>query len=165
MKKYLLSSLCVALMVTGCAKTATALFQKDEFYERSLTFSRKADLLNSFETKAIVSATYLSAVSDEYKKMGSVFVVGVYITNDFNDKNRSGLLNPEFALRMDNNISAQTIQPLAKEDPLLKKLPFINNWAKYYLVTFPQSDKPNVELHLLGALGKASMLFPKVDEE
>ncbi|WP_456479305.1 hypothetical protein [Nautilia sp.] len=131
MKKFLLF---LALFLTGCSvKTA---LKQDPVYEKTLTYTQRGQIINSLETKALVDAVYLNPLyKDKFKN--PVFLIGVY--NDFNNT----LVNREF------NITLNSKQPsvtLNKIPPfiLYKHFPFYNEWMKYYIVEFNETQKPYI---------------------
>jgi hypothetical protein len=117
------------------------LFTKDEIYDKSLKNTHKAQLMASFETKALLTATYLNPVFNSRAckqrfhnemKDAEYFFVGVFITNskssEFNTKGYQLTLNGQKPI---------DIQLLSKDDPLRYEMPMMNNWSTYYKVKFP----------------------------
>jgi len=154
-KVLLLSSL---LFVMGCSQKEDGciirdksdfeqLFTKDEIYHKSLVNTQKAQLMASFETKALLTATYLNPVfeSRACKKRfknrmedAEYFFVGIYISNsekhEFNTKGYSLTLNGKKPIE---------IKLLDKNDPLRYEMPMVDNWSTYYKVKFkkiPDND-------------------------
>ncbi|HHS93570.1 MAG TPA: hypothetical protein ENK82_09480 [Campylobacterales bacterium] len=126
------------------------LFSKDEIYHTSLVNTQKAQLIASFETKALLTATYLNPVfstrackKDFVEPMddGEYFFVGVYITdsksNEFNTKGYSLTIN---------GLKPIQITKLDKDDPLRYEMPMVDNWSTYYKVKFKKSPKNNFSL-------------------
>jgi len=116
------------------------LFTKDEIYDKSLKNTHKAQLIASFETKALLTATYLNPVFSQRKckerfthqmKDAEYFFIGVFITNskssEFNTKGYRLTLNGQEPI---------DIQLLDKDDPLRYEMPMMNNWSTYYKVKF-----------------------------
>lgn len=119
------------------------LFTKDDIYHTSLVNTHKAQLIASFETKALLTATYLNPVftEKECKKQfvdtmqdGEYFFVGVYIADsekhEFNTKGYSLTLN---------GLKPLEIKELEKNDPLRYEMPMVDNWSTYYRVKFQKS--------------------------
>ncbi len=141
-KKILLLS--TLLIVIGCGTKEGAnisqLFNKDEIYHISLLNTQKAQLIASFETKALLTATYLNPVftKENCKNFsldmsnGEYFFVGVFIsdskTNHFNDKG--------YSLKL-NGMKPIEIKELKKDDPLKYEMPMVDNWSTYYKVKYP----------------------------
>jgi len=154
-KKILLlsSALGTAFILGGCTikenSNISQLFKKDDIYHISLQNTKKAQLIASLETKALLTATYLNPVytNENCKNLcmsvadAEYFFVGVYLTdsekNEFNNKGYLLTLNGHKPI---------DIKKLEKDDPLRYQMPMVNNWSTYYKVKFP-IVKGN-ELHL-----------------
>jgi len=150
-KILLLSSL---LLVVGCSAKKEEcdvreksdfgqLFTKDEIYHTALINTQKAQLMASFETKALLTATYLNPVFERRncKKRfknnmedAEYFFVGVYIENSkthrFNTKGYSLTLN---------GLKPIEVKELDKDDALRYEMPMVDNWSHYYKVKFKKS--------------------------
>ena len=130
-KKVLL--LASVLVVLGCSQKKDKcgiedksdfeqLFTKDELYHKALINTQKAQLIASFETKALLTATYLNPVfqnrpcKKHFKnelKDGEYFFVGVYIPNsEKNEFNTKG-----YSLTLDGEKPIE-VKKLDKDDPL-----------------------------------------------
>ena len=149
-KTLLLTS---ALILGGCTikenSNISQLFKKDDIYHISLQNTKKAQLIASLETKALLTATYLNPVysNENCKNLcmtvddAEYFFVGVYITdsekNEFNNKGYSLTLNGAKPIE---------IKKLEKDDSLRYQMPMVNNWNSYYKVKFPIVE--GNELHL-----------------
>jgi len=158
-KKLLLLS--AAFLMAGCSAKKEEcnvrdksdfgqLFTKDDIYHNSLVNTQKAQLMASFETKALLTATYLNPVFEarNCKKRfknnmddAEYFFVGVYVTNsehhEFNTKGYSLTLN---------GLKPIEIKMLEKDDPLRYEMPMVDNWSTYYKVKFKKSPKNNFTL-------------------
>ena len=148
-KKLLL--LTSVLLFAGCASKKEEchvreksdfgqLFTKDDIYHKSLVNTQKAQLMASFETKALLTATYLNPVFEErnckkrfINKMqdGEYFFIGIYIANsekhEFNTRGYSLTLN---------GLQPIEINELERDDPLRYEMPMVDNWSTYYKVKF-----------------------------
>ena len=126
------------------------LFTKDEIYDKSLKNTHKAQLMASFETKALLTATYLNPVfaqrncKKRFKnqmKDGEYFFIGVFITNseqsEFNTKGYRLTLNGRPPI---------DIKLLDDNDPLRYEMPMMNNWSTYYKVKFAKVQKEELTL-------------------
>ena len=126
------------------------LFTKDEVYDKSLKNTHKAQLMASFETKALLTATYLNPVfahrncKKRFKnqmKDGEYFFIGVFITNseqsEFNKKGYQLTLNGHLP---------NDIKLLEENDPLRYEMPMMNNWSTYYKVKFPTIEDDKLSL-------------------
>jgi len=149
-KVLLLSSL---FLMGGCTlkenSNISQLFKKDDIYHISLMNTKKAQLIASLETKALLTATYLNPVysHENCKNLcmnvddAEYFFVGVYVTdteiNEFN--NRGYLLTLNGSAPID-------IKELDNNDPLRYQMPMMNNWSTYYKVKFPYVENNQLEL-------------------
>jgi hypothetical protein len=158
-KKLLLLS--AALLIAGCSAKQEEcavretsdfgqLFTKDEIYHISLINTHKAQLMASFETKALLTATYLNPVfrrrdcTRKFKNNvedGEYFFVGVYITNsEENEFDTRG-----YSLTL-NGFTPIEVKKLDKNDPLRYEMPMVDNWSTYYKVKFRKSPKKKLTL-------------------
>ena len=158
-KKLLLLS--TLLLIAGCSAKKEEcqiretsdfgqLFTKDEIYHISLINTHKAQLMASFETKALLTATYLNPVFERREcrrrlnnniEDAEYFFVGVYITNsekhEFNSRGYSLTLN---------GFAPIEVKKLDKNDPLRYEMPMVDNWSTYYKVKFKKSSKKELTL-------------------
>lgn len=149
-KILLISSL---LFTGGCSlkknSNLAQLFTKDDIYHISLQNTQKAQLMASFETKALLTATYLNPVytRENCKNFcmnvedGEYFFVGVYIR----DSKTHHFDNKGYSLRL-NGQKPMEIKKLDKDDPLQYEMPMVNNWSTYYQVKFPKMDKKELTI-------------------
>ncbi len=166
-KKLLLIS--TILILSACSSKESAnisqLFNKDEIYHISLLNTQKAQLIASFETKALLTATYLNPVftTKHCKNFcvdvsgGEYFFVGVYITNsktsEFDKKGYSLTLN---------GMKPIEVKKLDKDDPLRYEMPMVDNWSTYYKVKYPKVKGNKLKLVFESdRFGKDIMIFRK----
>ena len=147
MKKILL--LLLIILFSGCSIKEA--FKHDPFYEKTLKYTQRSQILNSLETKALIDAVYLN---DLYKNkfQNPTFLIGVY--NDFNNK----LENQEFSIYLNN----QKPIKISKNIPnfiLYKHFPFYNSWMSYYIVQFPKTKRPYVLEYKSKDWGEAKLIF------
>ncbi len=126
------------------------LFTKDDIYHNSLVNTQKAQLMASFETKALLTATYLNPVFEtrncEKRFKGNMddaeyFFVGIYLSNtDNHEFNTRG-----YSLTL-NGLQPIEIEELDKDDPLRYEMPMVDNWSTYYKVKFKKSFKNDFSL-------------------
>jgi hypothetical protein len=136
---YLLIIAFFTLIGCGNKNLDYNLIKQDKSRENNLLYTKKATLLNSLETKAIINATFLSQLyKDRYKKDLDIFLIGVYLDDDFNDKSKYGLNNPFYKLSSDGG-KIISIREVKEDDIEYKEFPFTNNWAHYYVVSFSKS--------------------------
>lgn len=166
-----------AFVLGGCGSTmqeeansAFKMFNKDQFYEKALIQTKSSQIINSLETKAKISATYLNKIDSKYVD-GEYFFVGVYIVNDDDDGKKSGLANKRFRLYINNTdkkaeksaqIEAEVVELLRNDDDAVRKMPHTENWSRYYIVKFPTQKTPSLTMEYKSEYGKAVLLFPKI---
>jgi hypothetical protein len=170
-----------ALVMLGCSakkdKCGTReysdfgqLFTKDEIYDKSLKNTHKAQLMASFETKALLTATYLNPVfaqrncKKRFKnqmKDGEYFFIGVFITNsEQSEFNKKGYL-----LTLNGHLPSD-IKLLDENDPLRYEMPMMNNWSTYYKVKFPTVKKQELKLVFENnRFGKDMLTYQKEKKE
>ncbi|MDD3465790.1 MAG: hypothetical protein PHE67_01480 [Campylobacterales bacterium] len=178
--------LAFALAFGGCASyNAFDMFKKDEGYEKALLNTKNAQLSNSFETKIKLTATYLNPLFPQTYKDAEYFFVGVFIPQDYDDSNKAGLFNKDYNLTIKTKeikestlgaplkpaqyLPAVKIEEIVKKDEseLYKKMPHVDNWSRYYVVSFPkQEGNEAVTLKLQSAIfGESLVVFPRVGLE
>jgi len=150
-----------ALVIFGCSQKQeecstqeksdfAQLFNKDEIYHTALVNTQKAQLIASFETKALLTATYLNPVFEKrvckkrFKNQmqdAEYFFVGVFIAdsdeNKFNTKGYSLTLN---------GVQPIEVTPLDEDDPLMYEMPMVDHWSTYYKVKFKKTAKESFSL-------------------
>jgi len=151
--------------VPNDATSALKMFNKDNFYDSALKYTKSAQIINSFETKAKISATYLSKIEQDKYGTGEQFLVGIYIVNDDEEPKKAGLNNKNFTLSMGANGSKfepKSVKELKNEDELVRRIPHSDNWSRYYIVEFPAQKSQTLTLHYSHAqFGEATLNFAK----
>jgi hypothetical protein len=138
--------LTIIFFTFGCSFKEPFL-EQDKVLQNSLTWTRKGEIYNSLEIKASIFATYLNPLGKAKSNHDEEFVVSVFVDDDFKDKKKAGLNNPDISITLNG------FKPISKkeldEDSKYKKLvPFKNEWSHYYLVSFPKSSKKELKLVL-----------------
>jgi len=139
----------LVIIFSGCSIKKA--FKHDPFYEKTLKYTQRDQIINSLETRALIDAVYLN---DIYKNkfQNPTFLIGVY--NDFNNK----LENQEFSIYLNN----QKPIKISKKIPnfiLYKHFPFYNSWMNYYIVEFPKTKKPYNLKYISKNWGKVKLIF------
>jgi len=132
MKRLLFLTVITSILFNGCAiKTA---LQTDPIYEKTLKYTRRGQIVNSLETKALIDAIDLN---DLYPKkfQNPTFLVGIY-----NNQNNA-LENKEFSIFLNGQKPLNISTKIPNFIPY-KNYPFYNGWMTYYIVTFPATSKP-----------------------
>ena len=156
------STLVIGIMLcSGCSsKSALSVFGKDSLYEKGLEYTVVDDIVNSFETKAIINATYLNATnSDRWDNKFHNFLVGIYIVEDNEKEENQFLNNKKYQLTLnDHNITKTEV--LLSTNILWEHIPVKNPHAKYYITSFQKDDSRSLALtYKHSTLGKVTLSF------
>ena len=160
LRKYLL--IATLLFLGGCAqKGGLDFFHSDLLYEKGLQYTVTGDIVNSFETKALINATYLNSTDPKkYDTKLHTFLVGIYITEDNEKDNEKYLANTKYTLTM-NGRERNTTEELLSTHELFEHIPLKNPHAKYYIIGFEKkSNEAKLELQYQNThLGKTILSF------
>jgi hypothetical protein len=183
MIKKIIFTVLAVFIFSGCASyNAFSMFQKDTQHEKALLNTKNAQITNSLETKAKITATYLNSVYPSQYKDAEYFFIGVFIPDDYDNPKESGLFNKGFKLMMEDKTQKEvglgsdkaikgymeplTTEYIARKDEsvLYKNMPHTDNWSRYYVVSFPkQKGVEPLNLKLKSTLyGEAALSFPRV---
>lgn len=152
----------IALLLSGCGRSAFFTFTGSTTYAQSLPHTQRAEITDRFESKALMSASYLSGIypDDANYTQGETFLIGLYITNDF-EKEKAGIHNPLYRITL-NNQPYEEATLVDKNDELLKLMPLVNRWSRYYIVRFaPQSGALTLTLSEQDTNRSAALTFAK----
>lgn len=135
---FLITSLFV--LFTGCgSKYIDALdINKEKAVYAEAT--QKGEILNSLNTVAIVTATYLNqAKPDTYGDQNQSFLVGVYYPSASMSDQNLGLSNPHAKIYIES--AGVTYEPILSEkinpdNKMLINMPLFNSWNDYYYMVF-----------------------------
>jgi len=147
------------LFLAGCS-FKTPFVEPDYVLQKTLAWTKKGEIYNSLEIKASIFATYLNPLG-KAKSSDEEFVVSVFVDDDFKEKEKAGLNNPDISLTLNS------VKPIYKkeldDDSEYKKLaPFNNEWSHYYLVKFPKSNDKTLKLTLTSKnYGSTTLIFQK----
>lgn len=150
------------LLLGGCAHHEVfSVLKSDTLYEKGLDYTKTAHIVNSFETKAILNATYLNSVDGEkYDDLYHNFLVGVYITEDNEKEEEKYLENEKYSLTLNGKIIDKK-EKLENKHPLFEHIPLKNPYAKYYIISFlKEKNQYNLSLEYQHpTLGKVILDF------
>ncbi len=165
MDKKMVKSIYILLvaifMFSGCStKSALSVFGGDTVYEKGLEDTKVDDIVNSFETKAILNATYLNILNPQkWDNKYQNFLVGIYIVDDNNDEENKYLNNKNYILTL-NGKTTDKIEELNSLNPLWDHIPLKNPQAKYYIVSFKKDINNTLKLEYSHKIyGKITMTF------
>jgi len=158
--KLLVSGLAIAFTFNACSNSSLSVFNDDSLYEKGLDYTQVADVVNSFETKAIINATYLNSTnSDKWNNKFENFLIGIYITNDNSDEKDQFLNNKKYHLTM-NNQDINKSEELKSTNILYNHIPIKNPHAKYYIVSFNKDGNKTLVLKYSNSIyGNAVLSF------
>jgi hypothetical protein len=118
-------------ILIGCSQSATSVFNKDAIYAQNIQYSKVLKSVEKDTVNAIFNITYLNSVdTSKWDNKKQNFLIGTYVF----DNNVT-----DFKLFMNDNKEISS-QKVTKIDPIYKNIAFRNNWAKYKIVTFDDSD-------------------------
>lgn len=183
MIKKIIFGVLAVFVFGGCASyNAFSMFQKDTQHEKALLNTKNAQITNSLETKAKITATYLNPIYPNEYNNAEYFFIGVFIPDDYDSPKESGLFNKDFKLMMEDKTQKEvglgsdkatkgymepvSVEHIVKKDEnlLYKNMPHTDNWSKYYVVSFQkQKGLEPLSLKLKSTLyGEAVLSFPRV---
>ncbi|MDD2829018.1 MAG: hypothetical protein PHW18_05535 [Sulfuricurvum sp.] len=146
--RFSIIALSIMIGFSGCAdKGAFDLFKMDKAHERSVEQLRTGSILQSLETKAVVSAIYLNPVYPEQYTDGEYFVIAVYFEKDNRDLKKWDINAHGYALTLNTKIPTQ-IEELKESDPKRGLIPVQNNWNQYYFIRFDSLPQGSLALQL-----------------
>lgn len=164
---YATLSTALLLTLSGCSHSgAFDIFKVDKEYERAIDNLRTSTIVQSFETKAIISAIYLNnALPEKYgSEKYESFFISLYLQEDIRLFYKANLSAPEGNLTL-NGDSLSFIKELEKDDRLRTLMPLKNEWNRYYLIKFPHKDAQDLDLTFESyPYGKAVLKYQKAEQ-
>jgi len=151
------------LMFGGCAdKGAFDMFRMDETHERSVEQMRSGTIIQSFETKAIISALYLNPVYPKQYKDGEYFVAAIYFEKPQNlETKKWDIKEYGYSLTL-NGASPAQMEEIKENDPRRALIPVQNKWNRYYFIRFEPAGESSLMLRLeSNQTGSVVLNYPK----
>lgn len=146
--RFSIMALSVLIGFSGCAdKGAFDMFKIDEAHERSVEQLRTEAIVQSFETKAIVSTIYLNPIYPQLYNDGEYFIGAFYFKKSNQDVKKWDIYTYGYALTL-NGKQPTLIEELKQSDPKRALIPVQNNWNKYYFIRFDHVPDGNLTLLL-----------------
>ena len=134
--RFSLIAIAGMLMLGGCAdKGAFDMFKMDTAHERAVEQMRTGTIVQSFETKAILSAVYLNPVYPGEYKDGEYFIAALYFEKRNLDTKKWDLEKYGYTLTL-NGAAPVSMEEIQEKDPRRALIPIQNNWNRYYLIRF-----------------------------
>ena len=160
MVKKTLLSFSLLLTLQGCNQSALSVFGEDSLYESGLQYTQVADIVQSFETKAIINATYLNSTdSNRWDNEYQNFLIGVYIAQDSAKQEDRFLNNKKYILTLNGKKSDKS-EIIKKGTELASHIPLKNPHAQYYLLSFKKDETSSLKLQYSNpSEGKAILTF------
>lgn len=134
--RFLSMAMIALIGFSGCAQKGTFdLFKMDEAHERAVEQLRTGAIIQSFETKVLVSSIYLNPVDPQVYNDGEYFVSAVYFEKVNQDVKKWDLYTHGYKLTL-NGKNPTLLEELKDKDPRRALIPVQNNWNKYYFIRF-----------------------------
>ncbi len=150
------------LIFGGCSgKGAFDMFRMDEAHERSVEQMRTGTIIQSFETKAIISAVYLNPVYPDTYQDGDYFIAAIYFDKGNLETKKWDLKEHGYSLTLNDKAPA-SMEELRESDPRRALIPVRNNWNKYYFIRFEPGQEDLLTLKLANdQTGSVALSYPK----
>ncbi|MGD9970352.1 MAG: hypothetical protein AB7S65_07830 [Sulfuricurvum sp.] len=146
--KQLLSMFSAILIFGGCAeKSAFDLFKMDANQEKSVEQLRTGTILESMETKAILSAVYLNPVYPNEYKDGEYFIGAFYFQKQYVDAKKWSLEDFGYRLTLNSSLPI-SMEELKETDSRRLLIPIRNKWNRFYLIRFAPTAETALTLKL-----------------
>lgn len=159
-----LSLIAVALLLGlgGCAsKNAFEMFEMDAAHEKSVEQLRTGTIVQSFETKAIVSSVYLNPIHPQTYTDGEYFIGAFYFDKRNLDVKKWDLASFGYTLTL-NGKAPVSMEELKENDPRRTLIPIQNRWNRYYLIRFEPVTAESLKLLLSNdQTGSVALEYPK----
>lgn len=149
MKKLLFLIISAMILFNGCALKQA--IKQDPIYEKTLKQTRRAQIVNSLETKALIDAVNLN---DLYPKkfQKPTFLIGIY------NNQSNAIQNMEFSIFLNSKKPVRVSKIIPTFIPY-KNYPFYNSWMTYYIVTFNNTQKPYLLEYKSAHWGETKITF------
>lgn len=160
--RFSIMTLIALIGFSGCAQKGTFdLFKMDEAHERAVEQLRTGAIVQSLETKAIISAIYLNPIYPQTYNDGEYFVGAIYFERDNRDLKKLDLYEHGYSLTL-NGQKATRLEELKESDPRRSLIPVQNNWNKYYFIRFDSIPVGPLTLLLENnQTGSVALSYPK----
>lgn len=150
-------------MLSACASKkeidSMRVYTKNNTYYKQLIKTEKMQLYDKNVTKALLTATYVHIRSfDKKDTRNENFIIGLYLE----DESKQSLDSKKYRLTLNAKVPHE-VKELSLDDSRLKDLPFVTEWGRYYLVSFPHVESKSFSLVFESELyGKGELKFAKV---
>lgn len=128
MRKITLFYIFIVLVLSGCG------FQKNRYNEQrnemesSIISTQNARVVLDDNTTALIMVTYLNNLERYEQNSVDTIALSVYFSNQ--DKGKEAYDIPKVMIDEEN----ATVIQISQDDDIVKYLPTVNKWSRYYLV-------------------------------
>jgi len=151
----------MVILFTGCSSKVSTIFQKDTTYVKLTQYTKRGQIVKSFETDALINATYINPILDNNETQNNeIFIIGVYNSDDYKGYEKGGIFNPNYHLTM-NDLNFTKAVKADKVKLNLTDYPFYNKWMKYYEVYFPKVDSNTLNIKYSSKEGSVTLSINK----
>lgn len=147
----------------GCSsKAPLGSMEKDLVHNVGLSNTKRGEIVNPSNVKAIVIATYLNQINvDLVKNNEETFLVGVHIVGEFSSDDKE-INNPLYRISLNKTGELLNIKKLKSDSIYMKMIPITSKWNDYYLITFASREEKELKLTFEnGQYGKVQLIFSK----
>lgn len=144
-KYYSIFSIFLLLFFVGCGtKTSIDYFDENIESAYAIQYTKKSDIVQGTEVKAMIIATYLNKISPKYQsKNFNSFIIGFHDVN----KDTSDLTGNDYKLTL-NDKEPVTLKKLTHDLDFLDNVSLKNKWATYYVADFEKDEDKKLNLKL-----------------
>ena len=162
--------LAIIIIFAGCSNKqegALSVLNIDQAQEKALSYSKSAQIINSLELRAKITATYLNPIYPDKNNSNERFFVGIYVPGDYGKPKPEDINRTDYRLVLqvgDKNETAVDVKIVDKKSQFFYRMTNKDNWSRYYIVEFPKTSPKveNMSLILISAeYGTAKMDFVK----
>jgi hypothetical protein len=142
---------------TGCADSIQSTFGDSGTYKKGSEDTSVRYIVHKNETVALINASYLNNMDTiAYDKKYHNFLVGLYLAND----QKIDLENKELFFIKLNKKPYESYKVVKKNSDIYKKIPLLNPYAQYFIISFANNDETNLNLaYKYATYNKVSLPF------
>lgn len=141
-KKHLMIYCILVFAFAGCSSKREGIYVTDnKIYSVALQHTKKVDIVESLETKAIFTVTYLNFINETYDDDNHNFLIGVYVPDKHfrNEKIEYAIIHNGLDLELKN---------LDENHMMFNNIPLENKWAEYRLTSIPKDGQNSITIEL-----------------
>lgn len=161
MRLTLLIITLILLTFSGC-RSNYAKLQPTIEKEPLIQLTKTGALIKEGQTIVTLHATHLNAADRLTYDDGEYFFIGLYISGENPDAEKSGLSNPDFTLRLNREQKPLDITVVGKDSEMYRDMPVLNRWGHHYKVKFPRQKEISILTYTHKTYGKTELKFDPV---